>query len=213
MLDLVTGGPGSLAATWSIGFWPRVAAFVYSTISSWADGQTSISTLEILRLKLSNAIFRQAGRNGRLCRVARVFHLAARADVSVDSGTGGYFRANVDGTFAVSKAPARKPLNASSTSRLRPAMHPGGLSDPETTAADPRYPYALTKYLGEQLVMHWADIYKLPCASVRFFNVYGPGPHQRHLRRGFRGVSRPIAFQQAVDGRRRWRTDPRLHLC
>jgi len=45
---------------------------------------------------------------------------------------------------------------------------------PESTAADPRYPYALTKYLGEQLVMHWAGVYKLPCASVRFFNVYGP---------------------------------------
>jgi UDP-glucose 4-epimerase len=23
-------------------------------------------------------------------------------------------------------------------------------------------------------VMHWASVYKLPCASVRFFNVYGP---------------------------------------
>ena len=45
---------------------------------------------------------------------------------------------------------------------------------PETAPPDPRYPYALTKYLGEQLVMHWAQVYRLPAISVRFFNVYGP---------------------------------------
>ena len=38
----------------------------------------------------------------------------------------------------------------------------------------PLYPYALTKYLGEQLVMHWAQVYGLPALSLRFFNVYGP---------------------------------------
>jgi UDP-glucose 4-epimerase len=36
------------------------------------------------------------------------------------------------------------------------------------------YPYALTKYLGEQCVMHWNQIYHLPCVSLRLFNVYGP---------------------------------------
>jgi UDP-glucose 4-epimerase len=41
-------------------------------------------------------------------------------------------------------------------------------------AADPRYPYALTKYLGEQLVMHWAQVYRVPAVSARLFNVYGP---------------------------------------
>ena len=36
------------------------------------------------------------------------------------------------------------------------------------------YPYALTKYLGEQYVMHWNQVYQLPCVSLRLFNVYGP---------------------------------------
>jgi UDP-glucose 4-epimerase len=45
---------------------------------------------------------------------------------------------------------------------------------PESAPADPRYPYALTKYLGEQLVLHWAQVYRLPAVSVRLFNVYGP---------------------------------------
>ena len=36
------------------------------------------------------------------------------------------------------------------------------------------YPYALTKYVGEQYVLHWNSVYKLPCVSLRLFNVYGP---------------------------------------
>jgi len=59
---------------------------------------------------------------------------------------------------------------ASSSCYGIPAHYPTA----ETAAADPRYPYALTKYLGEQLVMHWAQVYRLPAVSVRFFNVYGP---------------------------------------
>jgi len=51
---------------------------------------------------------------------------------------------------------------------------PSTYPTPETAPADCRYPYALTKNLGEQLVMHWAQLYALPAVSVRFFNVYGP---------------------------------------
>ena len=36
------------------------------------------------------------------------------------------------------------------------------------------YPYALTKYLGEQYALHWNKMYKLPVVSLRLFNVYGP---------------------------------------
>jgi UDP-glucose 4-epimerase len=38
---------------------------------------------------------------------------------------------------------------------------------------DPRYPYALSKYQGEQAVFHWHEVYKLPVNSVRIFNAYG----------------------------------------
>jgi len=51
--------------------------------------------------------------------------------------------------------------------------HSRGLSDAETSAGDPRYPYALTKYLGEQLVCIGHEL-PAALASVRFFNVYGP---------------------------------------
>ena len=38
---------------------------------------------------------------------------------------------------------------------------------------DPRYPYALSKYQGEQAVMHWSKVYKMYASSVRIFNAFG----------------------------------------
>jgi UDP-glucose 4-epimerase len=106
----------------------------------------------------------------------RIFHLAARADIvpSIQQPEV-YFRANVDGTFAVLEAARRYGIKrlvyvASSSCYGIPNRYP----TPETTPADCRYPYALTKYLGEQMVMHWAQVYGLPAVSVRFFNVFGP---------------------------------------
>lgn len=108
--------------------------------------------------------------------VDRIFHLAARADIvpSIQQPEA-YFRANVDGTFAVLEASRRHRCRrlvyaASSSCYGIPELYP----TPETAPADPRYPYALTKYLGEQMVMHWAKVYGLRAVSVRFFNVYGP---------------------------------------
>ncbi len=44
----------------------------------------------------------------------------------------------------------------------------------ESAPIAPQYPYALTKRLGEELVMHWAQLYSLPAIALRLFNVYGP---------------------------------------
>jgi len=35
------------------------------------------------------------------------------------------------------------------------------------------YPYALSKYQGEQAAFHWHKVYKLPVNSIRIFNAYG----------------------------------------
>ena len=108
--------------------------------------------------------------------VDRVFHLAARSDIvpSIREPEA-YFRSNVDGTFCVVEAARKHGVKrlvyvASSSCYGIPDQYP----TPETAPADARYPYALTKYLGEQLVMHWAKVYRLPAVSVRLFNVYGP---------------------------------------
>lgn len=105
-----------------------------------------------------------------------VFHLAALADIvpSIQSPLA-YFQANVDGTFAVLEAARQAGVKrfvyvASSSCYGIPDVSP----TPELAAIRPQYPYALTKYMGEELVMHWCQLYKLPALSLRLFNVYGP---------------------------------------
>ncbi|MBO0350649.1 SDR family oxidoreductase [Phormidium pseudopriestleyi FRX01] len=104
-----------------------------------------------------------------------IFHLAALADIvpSIQKPDA-YFRANVDGTFNVLQASVAAGIKrfiyaASSSCYGIPDHYP----TPETAEIRPQYPYALTKRLGEELVMHWTQVYKLPALSLRFFNVYG----------------------------------------
>jgi UDP-glucose 4-epimerase len=107
---------------------------------------------------------------------ALVFHLAALADIvpSIER-PGDYHRANVDGTFTIMELAratgARKVVYAASSSCYGlPSLVP----TPEHAAPSPQYPYALTKFLGEQIVLHWCSTYKVPAISLRLFNVYGP---------------------------------------
>lgn len=105
-----------------------------------------------------------------------VFHLAARADIVpsiVDPLV--YHRANVDGTvnvlMAARKFSVKRFIYAASSSCYGiPDTYP----TPEDAESRPQYPYALTKMVGEAYVMHWAQVYKLPAVSLRFFNVFGP---------------------------------------
>jgi len=105
-----------------------------------------------------------------------VFHLAALADIvpSIENPNA-YYNSNVNGTFNVLEACRKKNIKkivytASSSCYGLPDEFP----TKETAEIRPQYPYALTKNLGEQLVMHWCQLYKLPAVSLRFFNVYGP---------------------------------------
>ncbi len=105
-----------------------------------------------------------------------VFHLAALADIvpSIQQPLK-YHHSNVTGTISVleasRKAGVKKCIYAASSSCYGiPDTYP----TPETAPIRPMYPYALTKYLGEQYVMHWDQTYDLPCVSLRLFNVYGP---------------------------------------
>ncbi len=104
-----------------------------------------------------------------------VFHLAGLADIvpSIERPTE-YFRANVDGTQSVMEAARRagvsRVIYAASSSCY-------GIPDAYPTREDaeirPQYPYALTKYLGELIALHWAKVYRVPTLSLRLFNVFG----------------------------------------
>ena len=105
-----------------------------------------------------------------------VFHLAALADIvpSIENPNE-YYQSNVSGTLNVLEACRKYHVKkiiytASSSCYGIPDEYP----TKETAEIRPQYPYALTKNLGEQLVMHWCQLYNLPAISLRFFNVYGP---------------------------------------
>jgi UDP-glucose 4-epimerase len=105
-----------------------------------------------------------------------VYHIAALADIvpSIQRPEE-YFTTNVDGTFnvmqAVRAAGVKRVVYAASSSCYGiPEVYP----TPETAPLQPQYPYALTKMLGEQIVLHWSLVYNIPAVSLRFFNVYGP---------------------------------------
>lgn len=104
-----------------------------------------------------------------------VFHLAGLADIvpSIEMPAQ-YYSTNVTGTFNVLEcardAGVRRFLYAASSSSYG---IPDSYPTPEGAQIRPQYPYALTKYMGEELVLHWAHVYKLPAISLRLFNVYG----------------------------------------
>lgn len=105
-----------------------------------------------------------------------VFHLAGIADIvpSIENPVD-YFDTNVKGTLNL--------LEFSRTNNLKKFLYAASSScyglaknfpTRETDPISPEYPYALTKYLGEEMVKHWGYCYKMPVNSLRLFNVYGP---------------------------------------
>lgn len=105
-----------------------------------------------------------------------VFHLAGKADIvpSIEHPDI-YYATNVQGTFNVLECARAANIKrlvyaASSSCYGIPDTYP----TPENAEIRPQYPYALTKYMGEEMVLHWAQVYGLPALSLRLFNVYGP---------------------------------------
>jgi UDP-glucose 4-epimerase len=128
-----------------------------------------------------------------------VFHLAGLADIvpSIEMPAE-YFSTNVMGTFNVlecarSVGAKRFLYAASSSSYGIPDVYP----TPESSPIRPQYPYALTKFMGEELVLHWAQVYGLPALSLRLFNVYGT----RSRTTGAYGAVFGVFLAQKLNGR------------
>ena len=109
-------------------------------------------------------------------KIDYVFHLAALADIvpSIDKPET-YYQSNVTGTINVIEACRKNNVkkiiySASSSCYGIPKKYP----TKETEKIDPKFPYAVTKYFGEQLLIYWSKIYKINFISLRLFNVYGP---------------------------------------
>jgi len=109
-------------------------------------------------------------------KVDWVFHMAGLADMLPSIlNPNKYFYNNVLGTLNI--------LNASKKAKVKKLIYAASAScygitkknpTSEKFGIDPQYPYALTKFLGEQLTINWAKLYSMGNVSLRFFNVYGP---------------------------------------
>ncbi|PIQ25973.1 NAD-dependent dehydratase [bacterium (Candidatus Blackallbacteria) CG17_big_fil_post_rev_8_21_14_2_50_48_46] len=106
-----------------------------------------------------------------------IFHLGALASIvpSIKDPLD-YFDSNVSGTVRLLELARRidgleKFVYAASGSCY-------GIPETYPTLEDapikPEYPYAFTKWQGEELVKHWGLVYNLPWLSLRLTNVFGP---------------------------------------
>jgi UDP-glucose 4-epimerase len=103
-----------------------------------------------------------------------VFHFAGVGDIvpSIEHPIE-YMETNVQGTVRVLEAARAakvdKLVYAASSSCYGLAATPTREDHPIA----PQYPYALSKYLGEEAALHWHRVYGLPVNSLRIFNAYG----------------------------------------
>jgi UDP-glucose 4-epimerase len=127
-----------------------------------------------------------------------VFHFAGIGDIvpSIERPAD-YMETNVQGTVRVLEcarhAGVGKIVYAASSSCYGLAAVPTGEDHP----IDPRYPYALSKYLGETALLHWGRVYRLPVSSLRIFNAYGP----RVRTTGAYGAVFGVFFKQKLEGK------------
>src|SRR3990170_1281473 len=103
-----------------------------------------------------------------------VFHFAGIGDIvpSIERPME-YMSANVQGTVhmleSARHAGVEKFVYAASSSCYGLASVPTREDHPIDTG----YPYALSKYQGEQAAFHWHKVYNLPVNPIRIFNAYG----------------------------------------
>lgn len=127
-----------------------------------------------------------------------VFHFAGIGDIvpSIEQPVE-YMDTNIQGTVRVLEcarfAKADKVVYAASSSCYGLAATPTREDHP----IQPQYPYALSKYMGEQAAFHWHKVYGLPVNSICIFNAYGT----RVRTTGAYGAVFGVFFRQKLAGK------------
>ena len=130
--------------------------------------------------------------------VRYVFHFAGIGDIvpSIEMPME-YMSVNVQGTVhmleCARSAKVEKFVYAASSSCYGLAQVPTREDHPLA----PQYPYALSKYQGEQATFHWHQVYKLPVNSIRIFNAYGT----RSRTSGAYGAVFGVFLKQKLEGK------------
>ena len=174
MLVIITGGAGFIGSHTVDFFLDK--GFSVTILDNFSTGREQNFATVKQKVKIVNCDISQKGAwVDEFSGADYVIHLAALADIvpSINNPQQ-YFNSNVTGTLNVLSAALKNNVKkfvyaASSSCYGIPSTYP----TPETAPISPQYPYALTKRMGEELVLHWNKVYGLSCISLRFFNVYG----------------------------------------
>ena len=127
-----------------------------------------------------------------------VFHLAGNGDIvpSIENPSG-YINTNFNGTLKVLEASRFAKINKFIYAASSSCYGMCNTSTNEKSQINVEHPYALSKYLGEQLVMHWNKVYNLPANSIRIFNAYG----KRFKTTGAYGSVIGVFFKQKLENK------------
>ena len=172
---VVTGGAGFIgshmvdllvARGWSVRVIDNLYGGRESNLIQHADSDlVTVEVRDICSIEPDDILFKGAH---------RVFHFAGIGDIvpSIEAPLE-YMDVNVQGTVrvleAAREAQVEKLVYAASSSCYGLASVPTD----ESHVIQPQYPYALSKYQGEQAALHWQKVYGLPVNSVRIFNAFG----------------------------------------
>ncbi len=169
---IVTGGAGFIGAhlTRALiekGYEVHVIDNLSLSTKEFLDDRAVFHELDIRNLSDIQSIF---------ARATYVFHTAAlpRVQFSIQfpQETNSV---NVDGTLnvliAAKEAGVQKVIYSASSSAYGDQIT---MPLREDMAANPKSPYGLQKYIGEQYCKLWSEVYDLGTVSLRYFNVYGP---------------------------------------
>lgn len=154
-----------------------------------SNSALSLVKEDICNLQPDNAAFKEA---------KFVFHFAGIGDIvpSIEQPIA-YMQTNVQGTVRVLEASrmagVQKFVYAASSSCYGLAATPTREDHP----IEPLYPYALSKYQGEQAAFHWHRVYGLPVNTVCIFNAYGT----RVRTTGVYGAVFGVFFKQKLAGK------------
>ncbi|MBD1170193.1 GDP-mannose 4,6-dehydratase [Pelagibacterales bacterium SAG-MED02] len=173
---LITGGAGFIGSHLSeFLVKKKLKVIVIDNLSSGNIKNLKPIEKKIIFNKIDIANYNKLEKIFKKFKIKSIFHLAGKADI-VPSIVNPklYFETNVIGTQNILELSRKYKIKkiiytASSTCYGIPKKYPTSEKD----LISPQYPYALTKKIGEDLVLHYGKVYKIPSISLRLFNVYG----------------------------------------
>ena len=178
MKILITGGAGFIGSHFVELVIKKKEVKKVVVIDNLEDGslRNLSKALNSRKLKFVKADIRDFNKIKKLFKnIDKVVHFAALSDVVpsiVEPKL--YMDNNINGTINILESmkiyKVKKIVYAASSSCYG---IPNKFPTKENSPMDPRYPYAMSKLVCENIIEHWSKVYGFEFLSLRLFNVYG----------------------------------------